>query len=151
MTICRHSLISLKTIPFKKKILMDSKFIAYDIYEKFYFVAKIVCFFPESKKQMNKRFPDYNRAHKKAVCSIKWESHLNQLSMWPAWPPCRQLWHQVNQLLNWASLFSLVKSTFSSDFPVPAKQNKYSPRSQYKQSITRENWICCCTSKCNCT
>lgn len=43
--------------------------------------------------------------------------------MCPAWPPCRQLWHQVNQLLNWASLFSIVKSTFSSDFPVPARQD----------------------------
>lgn len=51
---------------------------------------------------------------------------LNQLSICPACPPCRQLWHQVNQLLNWANFLSLLKSTFSSDLDPPTgKQNDH--------------------------
>lgn len=46
---------------------------------------------------------------------------LNQLSICPACPPCRQLWHQVNQLLNWANFLSLLKSTFSSDLDPPGQ------------------------------
>lgn len=61
---------------------------------------------------------------KRAGIRSAFESYLNQLSMWPAWPPCRQLWHQVNQLLNWANLFSLVRPAFSSAFPVPAKEHQ---------------------------
>lgn len=48
---------------------------------------------------------------------------LNQLSICPACPPCRQLWHQVNQLLNWANFLSLLKSTFSSDLDPPMGNN----------------------------
>lgn len=46
---------------------------------------------------------------------------LNQLSICPACPPCLQLWHHVNQLLNWANFLSLLKSTFSSDLDPPGQ------------------------------
>lgn len=52
-------------------------------------------------------------------------TYLNQLSICPAWPPCLQLWHQVNQLLNWANFLSLLRSTFSSDLDPPVQRQTH--------------------------
>lgn len=57
-----------------------------------------------------------------------WTTYLNQLSICPACPPCLQLWHQVNQLLNWASFLSLLRSTFSSDLDPPVQKQTHPHR-----------------------
>lgn len=58
----------------------------------------VMLFFEQGK---NKLLPEFRN---KSAWSMFFLNYRNQCVMWLVWPPCLQVWHHVNQLLNSVSL-----------------------------------------------